>query len=79
MFASLQVLRLRVLLVAGLIAATSVSVRQVANAQTTAANDLDLDGREPHGRGSNGVWGTLGKAGCRKHTWRARLSGELDR
>ena len=36
MFASLQVLRLRVLLVAGLIAVTSLSISQVASASTAA-------------------------------------------
>ena len=39
MFANVQALRLRVLLVAGLIAVTSVSVRQVANAQASAAKE----------------------------------------
>ncbi|MGA3373888.1 MAG: Ig-like domain-containing protein, partial [Terracidiphilus sp.] len=39
MFATLQATRLRVLLVAGLIAVTSLSLCQLANAQTTASNE----------------------------------------
>jgi N-acetylneuraminic acid mutarotase len=63
MFATLPVLRLRVLLVAGLIAVTSLSVHQVANAQTTAANEWTWIGGSstiPSSGITPGVYGALG-------------------
>ena len=64
MFTNLQVPRLRVLLVAGLIAATSLSGSQLANAQTTAASEWTWMGGSSTvpgaGEGYPGVYGTLG-------------------
>jgi N-acetylneuraminic acid mutarotase len=59
MFAFFHVLRLRVLLVAGLIAVTSLSVCQAANAQTTAANEWTWVSGSNTGS-QPGVYGTLG-------------------
>src|ERR1035441_10431545 len=59
MFATLPVLRLRVLLVAGLIAFTSLSVRQAATAQTSAANEWTWMGGGSTSS-SYGVYGTMG-------------------
>jgi hypothetical protein len=59
MFTSLPVLRLRVLLVAGLIAVTSLSVRQAATAQASAPNEWTWMGGGSTNRPS-GVYGTLG-------------------
>ena len=59
MSATLPVLRLRILLVAGLIAVTSLSVRQVASAQASAPNEWTwMGGSGPSN--SYGVFGTLG-------------------
>ena len=75
MFATLPVLRLRVLLVAGLVPFTSLSVRQAASAQATAANEWTWMGGgsilncipvhgppdfRPPACGLPGVYGTLG-------------------
>ena len=59
MFANPQVLRLRVLLVAGLIAIMSFSVRQAASAQASTANEWTWMGGSST-NGSSGVYGTLG-------------------
>ena len=59
MFATSPVLRLRVLLVAGLIAFTSLSVRQAATAQTSAANEWTWMGGGSTSS-SYGVYGTMG-------------------
>jgi N-acetylneuraminic acid mutarotase len=63
MFAFPQVLRLRVLLMAGLIAATSLSARQLASAQANGANEWTWMGGSStvsFNDGLPGVYGTLG-------------------
>ena len=63
MFMNLQVLRPKVLLVAGLIAATSFTVFQAASAQTTAAGEWTWMGGSSTasaGYGQPGIYGTLG-------------------